>query len=119
MRIMIASSHEALAHAIGEILDLEDHRHEWVQEADQVLAHLAAEPFDICLIDHQIETVRGATLAQNIRASCPHQPRLVLMARSSDIGTRSRAQATKIECLLPKPFDRRSLLAALHSEGAQ
>ena len=113
MRIMIASSHDALAHAIGEVLDLDGHEYEWHQDPDQILAHLGAQLFDVCLIDHQIGLVRGATLAQEAANLASEGLRIVLLARTADIGTRSRCEANGVHHLLAKPFDRAQLQAAL------
>ena len=117
MRILIASSHEALAHAVGEIFEIEGYAHDWHKAPDQALAFLASDAFDVFLVDHEIGSVRGATLAQEAREAHPKNLRIVLMARHADIGTRTRVESTKLDALLAKPFDRSALLAAVTGEA--
>ena len=118
MRILIASSHEALAHAVGEIFEIEGDAHEWHKDPDQALAYLGASEFDVFLVDHQVGAVRGATLAQEVREALPNL-RIVLMVRHADIGTQTRIQSTKIDAMIAKPFDRSALLAAIKGEAAK
>ncbi len=118
MRILIASSHEALAHAVGEIFEIEGYTHEWHKDPDQALAYLGAGEFDVLLVDHEIGPVRGATLAQEAREANVPALRIVLMARHADIGTQTRVESTKLDALLAKPFDRAALLAAVRG-GSQ
>ena len=92
-------------------LAVETQRAESAQEA---LAILQRESFDIAVIDHMMPEMDGVQLARKIATlDLPRLPKLVLSSSSGSLTTDQRVRALGFDAALPKPLRRSSLQSCL------
>lgn len=114
MRILLAEDD----HMIGEAVmaGLKDARHaaDWVRDGKAALDALAAQPYDLLLLDLGLPKQDGLTVLQTIRRDNAALPILIVTARD-DINSRLRGLDGGADDYLIKPFDMAELLARIRA----
>lgn len=82
------------------------------ESAEDALVHLAAEKPDLVMIDIRLKgKLSGIDLAEELRKS--YQVPIIFVTANTDEGTYQLARKTKPQAFLVKPFNARTLLAAV------
>jgi two-component system response regulator FixJ len=80
--------------------------------AAEFVASLPVDAQDCLLLDMHMPGTDGLTLASILRDRAPALPIIMITGRSDDL-LRQRAAAAGIRCLLDKPVEQATLLAAI------
>ncbi|HEY8370009.1 MAG TPA: GAF domain-containing protein, partial [Thermodesulfobacteriota bacterium] len=116
LRVLVVDDEEAVRHVVSAMLALEGYEAQTAEDGVAAAAHLAAEPFDLVLVDVRMPGMGGLELADWIAA---HRPALfdrILFMTGDTVGASTGAliEATGRPCLA-KPFTRDALMTAVRA----
>jgi two-component system, OmpR family, response regulator QseB len=114
VRILLAEDDEALGGALRAALREEGYAVDWVVDGVSASAALAAEAFDLCVLDLSLPRRGGLEVLAEARAAGLSLPILILTARDGP-GDRVAGLDSGADDYLTKPFDLAELLARLRS----
>ena len=111
VRILVADDEEGIRESLNLILG-EEYALTFVQDGEETLAKLRAEPFDLVLLDIKMPKLDGLEVLRRLNGANFQTPVLVLTAYQS---VELAKEAVKLGALdyLPKPFEREQILSAI------
>ncbi|MCX8099881.1 MAG: response regulator [Geminicoccaceae bacterium] len=116
LRILVVDDNPLNCRLLGLLLERAGHRVASVQSGEAALARLAAEPFDLVLMDMQMPGLDGLETTRRIRA-LPDlgKARVPVVAVTANAmpGDEQRCRAAGMDGCLTKPIDGASLAAAV------
>ncbi len=112
MNILVTDDDPIVLRSCERILEAEGHSVRLTANADDALAALEVEPFDLVLIDVVMELKDGVYLIERVRERWKVLP-IVLMSGYSTPETISRGMKAGANQFIPKPFTPDELLAAI------
>jgi DNA-binding response OmpR family regulator len=113
MRALLVDDDRELARLLTDYLGSHGVALEHVDDGAKALERVAAEGFDIVLLDVMLPTIDGFEVCRRIRASYP-VPIIMLTARGDD-ADRVAGLDIGSDDYVPKPFNPRELLARMHA----
>jgi two-component system, OmpR family, response regulator len=114
MRILIVEDNDIVADAIVRSLTKARFVVDRVAHAESAQAALAAERFDLAVIDIGLPGVDGLTLVRRLRSAGNRLPALILTARDS-VNDKVQALDLGADDFLSKPFEPAELVARCHA----
>ncbi|MCV6576627.1 MAG: response regulator transcription factor [Cohaesibacter sp.] len=104
MRILIVEDNEALSQGLSKILLTNGYAVDCVKSGDEADAVLAAQSYDLALLDLNLPNMDGFEILQNMRSRRNDTPVLVLTARDG-LDDRIRGLDLGADDYLTKPFE--------------
>jgi two-component system OmpR family response regulator len=114
MRILVAEDDAVLADAVQRSLRQSGHAVDWVQNGAQADCALAAEQFDLLILDLGLPKKSGIDVLKRLRAGDSHLPVLILTALDG-VTDRVRGLDAGADDYLAKPFDLAELEARVRA----
>jgi DNA-binding response OmpR family regulator len=125
LRILVVEDDSLVADAIQRGLSMAGFAVDCAGDAEQAAGALAAEHFDLALLDIGLPGIDGLSFLRRLRGSGTHVPVMILTARETP-ATKVQALDIGADDFLVKPFDQGELAARcralirrchLHSSG--
>ncbi len=110
MRILVVEDDSLVADAIRRGLSMAGFAADCAPDAEQAAHALAAEHFDLAVLDIALPGVDGLTFLRRLRNSGSHLPVLILTARET-LATKVEALDLGADDFLVKPFEQTELAA--------
>jgi CheY-like chemotaxis protein len=117
VNVLIVDDNEAAADLLQELLSLQDHTARCTYSGSQALDAIAAEAFDVALVDITLPDLPGTEVARRLRATA-RPPLLVAVTGLSSQDT-GGADAGLFDHHLQKPIDFDALDRILEQAGAR
>lgn len=113
-RILIVDDEPFNREVVGLICTSAGYAVAFAEHGQAALETLAAEAFDLVLLDYLMPVMDGLTLARTLRADCRYAelPIIGMTARSTE-SDRQALLAAGMNRVLGKPFRRKALLAVV------
>lgn len=110
VRVLVVDDEPAICKALTTALERAGYDAVSALSGDSALARLAAESFDVLLLDLRIPDTRGDVLFELAAATHPHL-RTGTVFMTGDLSERAQKLITSCHCpLLRKPFELRELM---------
>jgi two-component system, OmpR family, phosphate regulon sensor histidine kinase PhoR len=113
-RILVVDDEYGVRSAVRQILELEGYEAGEAGTGEEALALLAAQDFDIALLDYRLPDTDGLTLHKEIAAADP-QLMTCMITAYADIDLACAATFQGIDFFLPKPFMPDDLLSVIET----
>lgn len=117
LRILLAEDNPVNQRVAALMLEKRGHRVSIVGDGEAALARLAAEPFDLVLMDIHMPGLDGIAACERLRAeeARGERPRLPVLALTASVSIEERAlcRAAGMDGLVAKPVRADALLAAM------
>ncbi|MFL6603313.1 MAG: response regulator [Steroidobacteraceae bacterium] len=110
MRILVVEDDSLVADAIRRGLCMAGFAVDCTSDADQAAAALAAEHFDLALLDIELPGADGLTFLRRLRNAGTHLPVMILTARET-LATKVQALDMGADDFVVKPFEQTELAA--------
>ncbi len=114
MRILIAEDDGPLASFIAKAFKSEDHVTEIAASGEDALAHLAAESYDLLILDLNLPVIDGSQVLAKIRSHDTQLPILILTA-TDEVADRVACLDAGADDYLTKPFSFSELSARIRA----
>ena len=114
MHILLVEDHPLVASGIQAGLALHGLGCDWAASCDAARAHLAARPYDACVLDLGLPDGDGLALLRQWRTAGQAMPVLILSARTT-LEDKVAGLQTGSDDYLAKPFDLPELVARLQA----
>ncbi|AOF53537.1 DNA-binding response regulator [Rodentibacter caecimuris] len=122
MRILLVEDDQMIAEAVSDGLKNACYAVDWVNNGNMAEQALAAQPYDLVLLDLGLPERDGLQVLRHLRQSQNHTPVLIVTARD-DLESRLAGLDGGADDYIIKPFDLAELLAriraALRRQGGQ
>jgi DNA-binding response OmpR family regulator len=114
LNILIAEDERSVAFSVSFALTVDGHKVEIVNDGEEALAKLTAEPaaFDLLITDNNMPRMTGVELVRRLRDASFSGKILVLSAHLS-AENRAAYDALGVDGMIPKPFDLHQLRAVI------
>lgn len=107
LRILLVDDELCILQILGELLRSDGHTVGLATNGLSALQHFSREPWDVILTDRAMPGMGGEELAQRIKMLSPSTPVIMIT------GFASRASYRDVDAVLPKPFSREAIAAAI------
>lgn len=114
MRILIAEDERPLARVIVKLLEKNNYSADAVYNGEDALTYLEGGNYDVAIFDVMMPKMDGITALRKLRASGSQIPVLILTAKSQ-VDDMVQGLDSGANYYLTKPFDTKSLLAAIRA----
>jgi DNA-binding response OmpR family regulator len=114
MRILLVDDEEELASALAERLNMRDIDTDWATTGEQALAMVAAETYDLAVLDMKMPKISGLELKALLQERSPHLKFIFVTGYVSEMDFEEVACQTGEECYLVKPVDITLLIERMH-----
>ena len=114
MRILVVEDDTAIVDALSALLKSEGHEATAASRQDDAIALLAAQPFDLALLDVTLRQGTGFGVCAAAREMAPAMPVIFLTASDDEFSTVAGLDMGAVD-YIAKPFRARELLARIHA----
>ena len=114
MRILVIEDDAAIVDALSALLKSEGHEVTTASRQDDAVALLAAQPFDLALLDVTLRQGTGFGVCAAAREMAPAMPVIFLTASDDEFSTVAGLDMGAVD-YIAKPFRARELLARIHA----
>lgn len=114
MRILLIEDDAAIVDALSALLKSEGHEVTAASRQDDAVALLAAQPFDLALLDVTLRQGTGFGVCAAAREMAPAMPVIFLTASDDEFSTVAGLDMGAVD-YIAKPFRARELLARIHA----
>ncbi len=114
MRVLVAEDFEVLARAIGTGLRREGMAVDVVLDGQDALDHLAANRYDVVILDRDLPDVHGDEICRQLVAE-RSESRVLMLTAASTVRDRVDGLGLGADDYLPKPFDFAELVARIRA----
>ncbi|MDO4998491.1 MAG: response regulator transcription factor [Neisseria sp.] len=114
MRVLLVEDDSMIAQAVEASLKDNGYAVDWVSDGSQALTAVAAQNYDLMLLDLGLPKKDGLQVLQDLRREKSSVPVLILTARD-DIDSRLSGLDSGADDYLVKPFDMAELLARMRA----
>ena len=111
-RILVVDDEPFVCEAVKMMLAFDGHLVKTTHSAQEALAILETEKFDLVITDFAMPAMKGDELAVQIKARLPHQP-VIMITAYADMLQSSGTALPGVDCLIGKPFLLENLRAAI------
>jgi two-component system, sensor histidine kinase RpfC len=117
LRILVAEDNRTNRKVVGKILERAGHSVRLVEDGEQALDAMEAEPFDLVLMDVNMPNMSGLEVAKLYRFAHLGEPRLPIVALTADATAESRERCAEagMDAHVTKPVDAARLLDVIDS----
>ncbi|MCU1285447.1 MAG: two component, sigma54 specific, transcriptional regulator, Fis family [Acidobacteriales bacterium] len=116
--ILIIDDEHAIRESLQTLLELENYRVELAENAEQGLASLASNTYDLVLLDISLPDRNGLDVLEDIRERDAALPVIMITAHGT-VDNAIRAMQSGATNFIPKPWDNEKLLADVGSAVAR
>jgi DNA-binding response OmpR family regulator len=114
MRVLVVEDHPKLATAVGTILRREGMAVDVVFDGDEALAHLAANSYDVVVLDRDLPGVHGDDVCRSLVADgC--ETRVLMLTAAGAVEDRVEGLGLGADDYLAKPFAVAELVARIRA----
>ena len=114
MRILVVEDDAAIVDALSALLESEGHEVTTASRQDDAVALLAAQRFDLALLDVTLRQGTGFGVCAAAREMAPAMPVIFLTASDDEFSTVAGLDMGAVD-YIAKPFRARELLARIHA----
>lgn len=114
MRVLVIEDDTTLGHALQEFLGNQGYAVDWLQSGDPVEGAVAAQAYDLLLLDLNLPGLGGLEVLRRLRAGGVQVPVLILTARD-DLDDRVAGLDAGADDYVTKPFDLPELAARVRA----
>ena len=114
MRLLLVEDDRMIGEAVQDLLRAEHYALDWVQDGAQAQAALAAQAYDLVLLDLGLPGKDGIAVLRALRARGDRTPVLIATARDA-VGQRVQGLDAGADDYLVKPYDLDELLARIRA----
>lgn len=114
MRILVVDDEPVVLRCCQRILEDQGHTVHLVGSADEAIAAMEDEPFEILLVDIKMPIRDGIDLVREIKGKWP-QTSVVVMTGYATPGTIRKSRSVKADRFISKPFTPDELLEILQT----
>ncbi|HCL87717.1 response regulator transcription factor [Pulveribacter sp.] len=114
MRLLLVEDDAMIGEAVQDLLRAEHHAVDWVRDGPQADAALAAQAYDLVLLDLGLPGRDGLQVLRDLRARRDRTPVLITTARDA-VAQRVQGLDAGADDYLLKPFDMDELLARIRA----
>ena len=118
--ILVVDDEPLVCDAVKMMLSFDGHAVQTAGSAQEALAMLEKETFDLVITDFEMPNMKGNELAAAIKARSPKQS-VVMITAYAEMLQASGTPVTGVDCLVSKPFllqNLRDAIARVTSPGA-
>jgi CheY-like chemotaxis protein len=119
--ILVVDDEPLVCDAVKMMLSFDGHKVQSAASAQEALAMLEREPFDLVITDFEMPNMKGDELAVAIKRRTPKQP-VVMITAYAEMLQAAGNPLTGVDCLISKPFlleNLRQAIAKATSPDAQ
>jgi DNA-binding response OmpR family regulator len=116
MRVLVAEDHERLARAIAAGLRRHGMAVDVVLDGDDALARLAANRYDVVVLDRDLPGTHGDEICRSLAAE-RSESRILMLTAASSVSERVEGLGLGADDYLPKPFDFSEMVARVQALG--
>lgn len=114
MRVLLVEDDRMIGEAVLRALRQQSYAADWVRDGETALAALAAESYDVVLLDLGLPRTDGVAVLRSLRAGGSRIPVLVMTARDA-VADRIAGLDAGADDYVLKPFDTEELLARVRA----
>jgi len=114
MRVLVVEDHRRLARAVAEGLRREGIAVDLAFDGDDAFAHMAANDYDVVVLDRDLPGVHGDVVCRRLAASGGDN-RVLMLTAASTISDRVEGLGLGADDYLPKPFAFAELVARIRA----
>lgn len=114
MRLLLVEDDPMIGRAVLDVLRSEHYAVDWVRDGDAAQSAVAAEPYDLVLLDLGLPRADGLQVLRFIRGRRANMPVLIVTARDA-VGDRVAGLDAGADDYLVKPYDTEELLARVRA----
>lgn len=116
LRILIVDDEPALLSLLEDFLSGHGHTVETVEDGREVLARVAAVPFDVIISDMRMPAMHGRVLHRALEAAYPHLARRMVFMTGDTLGEDTEQFLREVGApSVAKPFTFEGLIQALRA----
>ena len=116
MRVLLVEDHAKLAVTVATGLRREGMAVDVVFDGGDALAHAAATPYDVVVLDRDIPVVHGDEVCRRLVAG-GSESRILMLTAARGVADRVEGLGLGADDYLPKPFDFSELVARIRALG--
>jgi len=116
MRVLLVEDHAKLAVTVATGLRREGMAVDVVFDGADALAHAAATPYDVIVLDRDIPIIHGDEVCRRLVAD-GSQSRILMLTAARGVADRVEGLGLGADDYLPKPFDFSELVARIRALG--
>jgi DNA-binding response OmpR family regulator len=116
MRVLVAEDHERLARAVAKGLRRYGMVVDVALDGDDALAHLAANRYDVVVLDRDLPGTHGDDICRALVAE-GRESRVLMLTAASSVKARVEGLGLGADDYLPKPFDFTEMVARVQALG--
>ena len=116
MRVLLVEDHAKLAVTVATGLRREGMAVDVVFDGGDALAHAAATPYDVVVLDRDIPVVHGDEVCRRLVAG-GNESRILMLTAARGVADRVEGLGLGADDYLPKPFDFSELVARIRALG--
>ena len=114
MRLLLVEDDPMIGRAVLDVLRSEHYAVDWVRDGDAAQSAVAAEPYDLVLLDLGLPRADGLQVLRFIRGRRANMPVLIVTARDA-VSDRIAGLDAGADDYLVKPYDTEELLARVRA----
>lgn len=114
MRVLLVEDDRMIGEALLQALRRQTYAADWVRDGEMALAALAAESYDLVLLDLGLPRRDGLAVLRSLRGMGSHIPVLVITARDA-VADRVAGLDAGADDYVLKPFDTEEMLARMRA----
>jgi DNA-binding response OmpR family regulator len=113
MKVLLVDDEKELVTTLAERLEMRGVAARWATSAEEALARLQSEPFDVAVLDVKMPKVDGLLLKKQMQAQCPAMKFIFVTGHGSSLDFETGASEVGRDYYLIKPLKIEVLMAKI------
>jgi DNA-binding response OmpR family regulator len=113
MKVLLVDDEKELVSTLAERLNIRGLEAQWATSAEEAMARLQTESFDIAVLDVKMPKVDGLLLKKQMQAKCPAMKFIFVTGHGSSQDFEAGASEVGLDYYLVKPLKIDDLLAKI------